>query len=84
MSRVLKSIPSNNLEIYHKKTGLFDDNGYENLLRYCIENNAQKIWGQSWHQNNTHQELYLEVDLFLEKLKSINYQDLQNLSNIYK
>lgn len=78
VSRVLKSIPSNNLVADNiKKTGLFDDNGYENLLRYCIENNVSEnqLGANLGIKINTHQELYraLEVDLFLEKLKSINY-----------
>lgn len=68
------------------KTGILSENGYENLVSYCVNNNINEthlapILGV---QLNRYQELYrsLEIDLFLEKLKVIDYSKKSKLIRV--
>lgn len=65
------------------ESGLILQNGYRNLLAYCMKNkiNETQIGRHLGVQINKHQELYqaLEVDLFLEQFKNLDYSEPSEL-----
>ena len=68
------------------KTGILSGSGYENLVSYCVSNNLDQtelspVLGV---QINKYQALYrsLEVDLFLENLKKLDYSKESNLIRV--